>query len=334
MSDTKPPKRKANSIDVATLAGVSRSAVSRTFTDGASVSEETRNKVMRAAEQLGYRVNALARSLHKRSELVGLVTADMHNPFRAEQIDWLSKLLGELGFKPILLRGERQTDVSDMIGSLLEYRVAGVIITSDTPPQEICEECQRYGVPLVTINKQDTGAPLDRVICDFEAGGRIAFEHLYAVGCRKMGLVLPEQPSYTIAGRADAFRRLCEKEGLELTEVRHGGQDYTSGLGAADLVGAQKDRIEGLFCVADYFALGILDGLRRKHGVRFPQDMRLIGFDDIPEAGWDGYAMTTIRQSRETLARLAIDLLCRRIDSPELDHQELICPLELVVRET
>lgn len=334
MSDTKPPKRKANSIDVAILAGVSRSAVSRTFTNGASVSEETRTKVMKAAEQLGYRVNALARSLHKRSELVGLVTADMHNPFRAEQIDWLSKLLGERGFKPIFLRGERHADVSDMIGSLLEYRVAGVIVTSDTPPQEICEECQRYGVPLVTINKQDTGAPLDRVICDFEAGGRMAFEHLRSSGSKRLGLVLPESPSYTIAGRAESFRAACGENGLDLVEIRHGGQDYQSGLEAAGLVAEKRDQIDGLFCVADYLALGLLDGLRRNHGVRFPEDMRLIGFDDIPQAGWDGYQLTTIRQSRETLARLAIDLLCRRIDSPELPHQELICALELIVRET
>ena len=157
MSDPFPPKRKVNSFDVAQRAGVSRSAVSRTFTDGASVSKETREKVIQAARELGYRVNALARTLNtRRSDLVGVVAADMDNPFRAEQIDCLTRNLLARGFRPLLLRGDAATDVSAMIGQLLQYSVAGVIVTSDTPPHEICEECHACGVPLVIINKQDS----------------------------------------------------------------------------------------------------------------------------------------------------------------------------------
>ncbi|WP_289034622.1 LacI family DNA-binding transcriptional regulator [uncultured Roseibium sp.] len=335
MMDADTPRKKVNSHDVAERAGVSRSAVSRTFTDGASVSEETRSKVMKAAMELGYRVNALARSLHtQRSDLVGLVAADMDNPFRAEQIDCLSKLLRERGFKPILLRGEATANVSEMIGALLQYSVAGVIVTSDTPPEQICVECQRHGVPLVTINKQDPGAPVDRVQCDFEHGGRMAFDHLHSIGCRKLALVLPQKPSHTIAGRAGTFEDRCREQEIPLQRIACGLQDYESGLAAANLVAAKSNEIDGIFCVADYMALGLLDGLRHEHGIKVPGDMRLIGFDDIPQAGWKAYSLTTIRQSREELARNAIDLLIQRIETPELPPQEHICSLDLCLRST
>lgn len=335
MADTIPPKRKVNSRDVAERAGVSRSAVSRTFTDGASVSEATRNKVMDAAFELGYRVNALARSLNnQRSDLVGLVAADMDNPFRSEQIDCLSKRLQEHGFKPILLRADAVTNVADMIGAMLQYSVAGVIVTSDTPPEQICIECQLHGVPLVTINKQDPGAPVDRVQCDFTGGGGMAFDHLYAEGCRRLALVQPEKPSYTIAGRAGAFAGACTRASLPLLTFNSGAQDYASGLEAARHVAAHAAEIDGIFCVADYMALGLLDGLRHDCGLNIPQDLRLIGFDDIPQAGWKAYDLTTIRHSREDLAAKAIELLIKRIDCPELPPQKLVCPLDLVRRSS
>ncbi|MEJ8472816.1 LacI family DNA-binding transcriptional regulator [Roseibium algae] len=332
MVDTFPLRKKVNSHDVAERAGVSRSAVSRTFTDGASVSEETRDKVTKAAFELGYRVNALARSLHnQRSDLVGLVAADMDNPFRAEQIDCLSKFLRAAGFKPILLRGEPTANVADMIGALLQYSVAGVIVTSDTPPEQICAECQLHGVPLVTINKQDLGTPVDRVQCDFESGGRMAFDHLRGIGCQRFALVLPEKPSYTIAGRAAAFERECENASIPLLKIASGAQDYNSGLEAAEQL-AMRDRIDGVFCVADYMALGLLDGLRHDQKLDIPGAMRVIGFDDIPQAAWKAYQLTTIRQSREDLATKAIQLLVNRINDPDLPPQELICSPKLIHR--
>ena len=335
MADSEPIRRKVNSKDVAERAGVSRSAVSRTFTDGASVSEVTRQKVRKAALELGYRVNALARSLHnQKSDLVGLVAADMDNPFRAEQIDCLSRLLREKGFKPILLRGEKTANVSEMIGTLLQYSVAGVIVTSDAPPQQICAECQLHGVPLVTINKQDPGAPLDRVVCDFELGADLAFDYLFSKGCRHLGLAMPQKPSFTVGGRANAFEKRCTQEGLSLAKVSHGLQNYESGLAVSDHVAKMKDGIDGLFCVGDYMALGLLDGLRHDHGLTIPDAMHFVGFDDIPQAAWRSYDFTTIRQSREDLATAAITMLCNRIENGELPPQNTSCKPALIVRGT
>jgi len=335
MPDASGPKKQVNSFDVAKLAGVSRSAVSRTFTDGASVSKETRDKVIEAARQLGYRVNVLARSLHKqKSDLVGVVAADLDNPFRAEQIDLLSQGLLERGFRPILLRGEPSASVADLIGSLLQYSVAGVIVTSDTPPEEICQECLQNGVPLVVINKRDPGAPVDRVVTDFEAGGRLAFEHLVESGCRKLAVVTPEKSSYSINGRALAFEQAANAKGIPVIRIAWGTQTYEGGLAAASFVHRVRSEIDGIFCTADYLALGALDGLRHVHGLRVPKDIQVIGYDDIQQASWKAYDLSTVVQSRRELSEAALDLLMQRLEDPETPPQVRICGVSLVQRST
>jgi DNA-binding LacI/PurR family transcriptional regulator len=335
MSDATGPKKTVNSFDVARLAGVSRSAVSRTFTDGASVSKETRDKVIAAARQLGYRVNVLARSLHKqKSDLVGVVAADLDNPFRAEQIDLLTQGLLERGFRPILLRGDPNADVADLIGSLLQYSVAGVIVTSDTPPEEICMECLDNGVPLVVVNKRDPGAPVDRVVTAFEAGGRLAFDHLVASGCRKLAVVTPERSSYSINGRALAFEQAANNGGVPVIRIAWGAQSYGGGLEAAEFINRVRSEVDGLFCTADYLALGVLDGLRHDHGIRVPEDMQVIGYDDIFQAGWKAYDLTTIVQSRAELCEATLDLLMQRLEHPDLPQQVRECGVSLVQRRT
>ncbi len=335
MPDAPGHKKTVNSFDVARLAGVSRSAVSRTFTDGASVSKETRDKVIAAARELGYRVNVLARSLHKqKSDLVGVVAADLDNPFRSEQIDLLSKGLLECGFRPILLRGEKSTDVADLIGSLLQYSVAGVIVTSDTPPEEICIECLENGVPLVVVNKRDPGAPVDRVVTAFEDGGRKAYEHLIASGCRKLAVVTPERSSFSINGRALAFEQAANDGGVPVIRIAWGAQTYDGGLAAAEFVHRVRSEVDGVFCTADYLALGVLDGLRHIHGLRVPQDIQLVGYDDIPQAAWKAYDLTTFSQSRHDLCEATLDLLMQRLENPDLQQQVRVCDVHLVQRAT
>ncbi|WP_102868597.1 LacI family DNA-binding transcriptional regulator [Pseudovibrio exalbescens] len=333
MTDTTGSRRHVTSNDVARRAGVSRSAVSRTFTDGASVSAETREKVIKAARELGYRVNVLARSLHKqRTDLVGIVAANLDNPFRAEQIDFLSSMLLEKGFRPILLRGDRADDVADLIGSLLQYSVAGVIVTSDTPPKEICMECHSHGVPLVVVNKQDTGAPVDRVLTDFAAGGRLAFKHLREIGCNRLAVVVPKRASYTVLGRALAFETLAKAEGCDVLKLEAGGQSYAGGLAAAHAFAEAASGIDGVFCVADYMALGFLDGLRFDHNVKVPEDLKVVGYDDIPQSSWKAYDLTTIAQSREELSEVTMRLLLDRLDTPEAPPHEVITGVTLVQR--
>src|SRR5690606_7848599 len=167
MSDDGIRTRKVTSHDVARRAGVSRAAVSRAFTPDASVAPETREKVHKAAKELGYRVNYLARSLiNQRSDLVGVVAAGLDNPFRSLQIEQVSRVLLQRNFRPVLLPTSSSADTSDVIGQMLHYSVSGVVVSSDAPPTSLCEECAAYGVPIVLINKGDDIPLVDRVIND------------------------------------------------------------------------------------------------------------------------------------------------------------------------
>jgi len=194
--------------DVARHVGVSRSAVSRAFTPGASISPQMRRRIVQAAERLGYRVNRLASSLNQsRSNVIGLVGADLHQPFHAGLLSTLSaKLLAE-GFQCMLLNAANpQRDVGAVIARVLEYRVAAIVVMTGTPPERIVEECLNNGVPVILINKLLPRLAIDTVIADHAAGGRIAAERLLAAGCRRLAVVSSGARTVSLVGRIDAFR--------------------------------------------------------------------------------------------------------------------------------
>ncbi|WP_373236299.1 LacI family DNA-binding transcriptional regulator [Cohaesibacter celericrescens] len=328
--------KQITSVDVAKLAGVSRSAVSRTFTPGASVAQETREKVLKAADALGYRVNQLARSLtNKRSDLVGIVAANMDNPFRTEQIEQISRKLMEQNFRPILMPAESADDPSRIIGMLLEYSVSGVIVTSDTPPEAICQECVSLGVPVVLVNKRKIGATVDRVLMDNIKCGQLAAQALYEKGCRNVAIISANVPSYSLQVRGDAFKRSCLEMGLQpVTGFAADFQDYNGGAHAAAQLLASGHPFDGLFCVTDFMALGALDHLRLSGAPPVPERMQVIGCDDIRQAAWQGYNLTTIRQDTAHLAEAVIEALLNRFSKPNAPATTKTLDVSLIERGT
>ncbi len=155
MSEQAPRRTFATAADVAKRAGVSRSAVSRAFTPGASVSLKARERILRAADHLGYRVNRLAQSLiNARSNVIGLVGTDLQQPFHAELLATLSAALLADGFQCMLLNAANaQRDISALIARVLEYRVFAIVVMTGTPPARIVEECLDNGVPVILVNK-------------------------------------------------------------------------------------------------------------------------------------------------------------------------------------
>lgn len=319
--------RKVTSHDVARHAGVSRAAVSRAFTPDASVSAETREKVHKAAKELGYRVNYLARSLiNQRSDLVGVVAAGLDNPFRTMQIDQIARALLARNFRPVLLPTSKSADTSEVIGQLLHYSVSGVLVTSDAPPSSLCEECAAYGVPIVLINKGDDIPLVDRVVSDDRTAGILAAGRLVEGGAKRPAVMAATGVSYTARRRVEAFVAHCKALGVGASVISVASNDYAHGYeGAAQL---DSTGIDALFCVNDYMACGVMDRLR-KDGTR---PVRIIGHDDIPQAGWAAYDLTTIVQPCDVQARQAIDLLVSRMNEPKMTARVEFTPVALVKR--
>lgn len=330
--DNKGP-RKVTSFDVARVAGVSRAAVSRAFTPDASVSPKTREKVYQAAKELGYRVNYLARSLtNKRSDLVGLVAAGLDNPFRTMQIEHLARVLIARNFRPILLPTSKEADTSTVIGQLLHYAVSGVIVTSDAPPTEICEQCAAEGVPIVLINKGDDIPFVDRIISDDRMAGHLAATHLIESGASAPAVMAAPAISYTARRRSEAFMTTCRQAGLEPRMIELKINDYRSGYdAAADLLSLG---IDGLFCANDYMACGVIDSVMKGLGREDQPPFRVVGHDDIPQAGWSAYDLTTIRQPCDLQAEQTVDLLMSRMAEPDMTARVEFTPVTLIKRRT
>ena len=323
------------SFDVARRAGVSRSAVSRAFTPGASISPRMREKIQKAATDLGYRVNLVARGLNKqRTDLVGMIVSGLSNPYRSEQIDALAKQLVREGFRPMLFCIDEGRGVEQLLSILLNYQVSGVVITSDAPPMEICEECARMNVPLALVHRIDNLPYVDRINGDNSKGGRIAAEVLIKAGRRYLVAVKHDFLSYSEITRIHSFLDRATELGVPTHTISVSANEYEGGFSAASEVVAHIDQRPGVFCQTDSMALGLLDAMRNKHGVRIPEQLSLIGYDDIPQASWAFANLTTIRQSVDEFARVTVEVLKERIRNPDAQPKNEIVDVTLVSRGT
>jgi DNA-binding LacI/PurR family transcriptional regulator len=247
----------------------------------------------------------------------------------------MARELVEQNFRPILLPAEGEENPSRVIGMLLEYNVSGVIVTSDTPPESICQECVSLGVPMVLINKGEIDASVDRVLLDNEASGRNAARHLYDQGCRRLATIGSDKPSFSLSVRVKSFQEACRDLGLSVPgHFSAPISDYNGGFTAAKAMLEGMPNVDGVFCVTDYMALGSLDYLRLKSDRKVPDDLKLIGCDDILQASWAGYDLTTIRQDTRLLAKQVVAALAARFKNPLAPPDVRMVDVSVVERAT
>ncbi|MGH6763701.1 MAG: LacI family DNA-binding transcriptional regulator [Phyllobacterium sp.] len=312
--DTIP--RFISAHEVAERAGVSRSAVSRTFTPGASVSQATREKVMRAAEELGYQVNDLARGLlANRSRLVGMVASDPESPFRTLQISALSRQLVKRGSVPVLIpTGTPNDNLSHSQATLLRYRAEATIVLSGMPSSSFVELAQRNGQPLIVVGRAEQGP--DHIRINNVRAAQTAAEVFAARGMKKLGLVTSLVGSPNLLEREEAFVAAATRHGLSVRVERAQFTDYDGGQKAASLLLGLSEPVEGVFCVNDLMAFGLMDYARNVINLSIPEDLSVIGFDDVPEARWGAYRLTTFHQDADKLALEIIRVLDQRQANP------------------
>ena len=188
----KPKTQWITASDVAKRAGVSRSAVSRAFSATASIAPDTRARVMEAAATLGYQVNVIAREMNmRRSSLVGVVTAGFENPFRAKLLTQIITALGRHGLTPLVTNAEDPHQVKHSLEMLLSYRIAGVIMTSASPPLGLARQYLDHQVPVAMINREPSLPGADVAVSDNEAGAQAAARMLFGAGARRLAFVGP-----------------------------------------------------------------------------------------------------------------------------------------------
>lgn len=295
---------------VAERAGVSRSAVSRTFTDGASVSDSTRAKVLEAATTLGYHVNHLARGLRERSNIVCLVVADMTTPIRSRMVDVLSRTLQAEGKIIMVINTESDGEsVSAALRQTLNYRADATVVLSGTPPASLIETCLANGQQVVLINRDDRLTGGHNLGVDNAMAGREAFFLLQRAGCKRLGLVTSTAGTASLLERERVFLAAAKSAGMEVAVTAAGPTTYASGAEAARRIFGRSNAPDGVFCVTDLLALGFMDVARQDFGLRVPDDLCIVGFDDIDQADWHSYRLTTFAQPLEAMADYVVDLV-------------------------
>jgi len=326
----------ASQIDVARLAGVSQAAVSRTFTPGASVSEKTRTKVLAAAEELGYRPNVIARSLiQKSTNIIGLVVKRFTNPFYSRVIRDFTRSLQELGYWTLLLNIAQNQELENTLPMALQYQVDGLIITSATLSSKMAEECARSGTPVVLFNRYSFDSHTNMVRCDNEEGGRIVADALLDADYQRLAFIAGEESASTNRDREVGFSSRLKERGVN-TFIRESAGDYNYELGyqAAERLLTLDHPPDAIFCANDLLAMGALDYARCTRGINNPDELGLIGFDDIESASRPCYDLTTIRQPIKPMIDQSIQVLLNAIQNQNSDPADIIISPTLVQRSS
>ena len=313
---------KVTAVDVAERAGVSQSAVSRVFTPGASVSPQTKNKVLKVAMELGYRPNSLARAMVSgKSRMIGLVVAYLQNQFYPEAIEKLSKAMQERNYHLLVfMTSKTEGDVSEVFEEILDYQVDGIIAASVALSSDLSKRCANAGVPVVLFNRSQDDDSLSSVTSENYQGGRKIAEHLIATGHQRISFIAGWEGASTQRDRQAGFIDALQDAGVDLWSRGVGNFIMEDAKAAthAMFAGGVENGPDAIFVANDHMAFAVMDTLRFELGIAVPEQVSVIGYDDVPAASWPSYNLTTVRQPTNQMVTATVDLLLAQVENTDL----------------
>ncbi|WP_434362895.1 LacI family DNA-binding transcriptional regulator [Parasalinivibrio latis] len=325
--------RKVTVVDVAKAAGVSVSAVSRAFNPDASISKQLREKVMAAAASLNYKPNRLARGIKSRSSLIGILVTDFDNPFYLPVLAAFSSEIQRRNCHSLLLNVSQDMDIQEAVELVMEYNVDGLIITSASLPQPLVEACRSQETPVVIFGRDSSENSVTVVSCDNVEAGRMAADMLLDAGYSRPAFVTgPVGTSASVDRQRGFLSRLIERNCDKWQIVEGGEFGYDAGFDASMRLFKGAERPDSVFYADDIMACGGMDAIRYEFGLRVPEDVGVIGVDDIRLARSRAYDLSTIRQPYEEMVSASIDHLFAHIADSSLQPRSITLPCSPVVR--
>lgn len=319
--------------DVAAKAGVSKSLVSLALSGSDKVSPDSKARILKAADAIGYRPNAAARSLAARkSKTVGILVLDLHNPVFAEILDGVQSQLRENGFSSMLVAAGKDPALEKSeIDTMLQFQIDGLILISYRLSAKELKELARE-VPIVTVTRDDIQLPsMDTVSNDDVAGAELAVNYLVSLGHSKI-VCLNGGDTAVSRARSSGYERAMKKHGLQSkAKIVTGGLTDAAGYSAA--TEALKLKPTALFVVNDIAALGAIAAIEEK-GLRVPEDISVIGYDGIRLGGLRSINLTSVAQPLAELGKISAQHLLERIENPTLKSRRTTVASRLVVRGT
>jgi DNA-binding LacI/PurR family transcriptional regulator len=327
------PGSPPTSYDVAQLAGVSQSAVSRCFRPDASISEEMRARVLAAARRLGYSPDAIARSLStRRSGLIGVIISNLTNLYYPEVLSELNARCAERNVHILLFTIQAESDVDRVLTQVWQYRLDGVIAAARLDEAQV-REFERRKVPLVFYNRYLHERGVNAVCCDQIGGARLIIDGLVGAGHRRFGLIGGPKDSVVGTERIEGCTARLRHYGIKSFVVVAGDYTYTGGRAAFDQIarklGANPDAI---VASNDVMALGCLDAIRYDRKLTVPDEVSVVGFDGVEPATWASYDLATVRQPVQDMAAAAVNLLLDCVANPSRHPEKRLFSGVLVPR--
>ena len=321
------------SHDVARLAGVSQPTVSRALRPDSQVSAVTRERVRKAAETLGYVPSELGRSLSTRSTRQIAMVADVDNPLYPQLVGPLHDAFAAQGYRMVLL-AERDEELGED-ERLLDGSIDGAVLTTSQRNAALPLQLTERHVPFVQLNRVSDLVEADSVTADNAAGGRLVADLLVSLGHREIGAIFGPKETSTAGERERGFRAGLRAAGVRLSAQRvvRGWFTYRVGFDGMRRMLDRGDLPTAVFCSNDIVAVGALNALTAA-GLRVPDDVTVVGFDDLAIAAWPVFALTTVRVDFEAMARRAAELLLDRLAEPARRPAHQRFPVELVLRTT
>jgi LacI family transcriptional regulator len=325
---------KITSIEVARRAGVSQSAVSRVFTPGASVSRKTSEKVRKVATELGYRPNVLARSLITgRSRIIGMVVAYFENQFYPDALEKLSNALQREGYHVLIFMASQTAgNIDKVLEEIIDYQVDALVMASVALSSELAERCDAAGIPVVLFNRSQDDVRLSAVTSDNIAGGRKLAEFLIAGGHTKIGHIAGWEGASTQRDRELGFLEGLNSSGMQLFDRTLGNFHFEQAQQAARQMFGKATRPDAVFVANDHMAFAVMDVVRTEFGLRIPEDVSIVGYDDVPIASWSSYDLTTVRQRSNNMVDETVNALLARIEDSNTEPKQITVDGPLIAR--
>ncbi|WP_158773977.1 LacI family DNA-binding transcriptional regulator [Cobetia sp. L2A1] len=335
MSKQDPSSSKRVTItDVAKEANVSIAAVSRAMNPEGSSSPEMRSRILAVAERLGYKPNRLARGIKSQSSLIGILVTNFENPVYLAILSEFSAAIQRHNCHTLLINVNTEKSISEAVSLVMEYHVDALIVTSASLPPELVEACAQQNTPVAIFGRdgEDSGASV--VTCDDVEIGRMAADHLIDHGYRRLAYVGASTKEQATLDRKRGFIEQLERRGLHSYGVGEGHRhSYDAGYEATCDLLTDVDIIpDGIFFFDDIMACGGMDAIRHEFSHRIPQEVGIVGVDDIRFASSKSYDLTTICQPFSEMVDKTVSLLFARIKRGILPPTRVIMPCHIIQR--
>ena len=339
MSDGKIPFNKSvTSKDVAKRAGVSQSTVSRVFNTSAgyTVKDSLKEKVLLAAKEIGYTPNLVARGMISgKTNMIALVVGDSLGPFYNQIMNEFVEKIQQIGKQCLVFKVPRSNELDGIVSRVLQFQVEAVVITASAMTKNMTEVILNNDIPVVLFNRFLPGAKVSTVYVDPVEGAQKVAKYLCEKGHTNIGYIQFIKDSVEEREKKIGFYSELRRHQIYTMQEESSEYDYHEGYKAGMRLLSGEDRPTAIFCTSDLIAMGVVDAAKYGMGLKVPEDVAVVGYDDIAMAQWVAYNLTTVHQPLETMIDETIAIIEQLLEHD--DNEEAIVKMlrpELIIRKT